>query len=145
MNSTYKLTPTRKFINLIMRVMIRYDLGPSGRHILKFKGRKSGRDYSTPVTLVQDNGQKWLVAPYGEVPWVKNVRAAGTVEFFRGGKTEKYSIQELAASESAPVLKKYVALEPITWSFFTARPESPVEDFVKEASLHPVFALKSLN
>jgi hypothetical protein len=28
--------------------------------------------YSTPITLVEASGQRWLVAPYGEVAWVRN-------------------------------------------------------------------------
>jgi deazaflavin-dependent oxidoreductase (nitroreductase family) len=144
MESTYKLTPIRKIINIIMRASIRWNIGPSGRHILVFKGRKSGKTYSTPVTLVQENGRSWLVAPYGEVSWVKNVRAAGSVELERGGKTMSYRIKELSPSESGPILKTYLPLEPITQPYFAARPESPVVDFVKEAAAHPVFALSNL-
>jgi len=144
MKTTYKLTPMRKIVNVVMRTMIRLDMAPAGMRILTFTGRKSGRTFSTPVTLVVDNGLAWLVAPYGEVPWVKNVRAAGIAEFHRGGKTEQYRVKELSGNESGPVLKKYVSIEPITQSFFTARPESPVEDFIREAAAHPVFALQSL-
>ena len=32
--------------------------------------------YSTPVTLVEERGLRWLVAPYGEVAWVRNARVA---------------------------------------------------------------------
>jgi deazaflavin-dependent oxidoreductase (nitroreductase family) len=144
MESTYKMTPVKKIVNAIMRASIRWNIGPSGRHILVFKGRKSGKIYSTPVTLVQENGRSWLVAPYGEVSWVKNVRAAGSVELERGGKSLSYRIQELPFSESGPILKTYLPLEPITQPYFTARPGSPVEDFVKEAAAHPVFALTGL-
>jgi hypothetical protein len=83
-------------------------------------------------------------APYGEVPWVKNIRVASVAEFHRGGKTKQYRVKEITGKESGPVLKKYVFIEPITQSFFTAGPDSPVEDFVREASAHPVFALHSL-
>jgi deazaflavin-dependent oxidoreductase (nitroreductase family) len=141
MESNYKMTPIKKIVNAIMRASIHWNIGPSGRHILFFKGRKSGKTYSTPVTLVQQDGRSWLVAPYGEVSWVKNVRASGIVELERGGKTLQYRIQELQPAESGPILKTYLPLEPITQPYFTVRPESPVEDFVNEAANHPVFAL----
>jgi deazaflavin-dependent oxidoreductase (nitroreductase family) len=144
MESKYKMTPVKKIVNAVMRASIRWNIGPSGRHILFFKGRKSGKTYSTPVTLVQQDGRSWLVAPYGEVSWVKNVRAVGSVELERGGKRLSYRIQELPSTESGPILKTYLPLEPITQPYFTARPESPVEDFVKEAADHPVFALNGL-
>jgi deazaflavin-dependent oxidoreductase (nitroreductase family) len=144
MTLTYKMTPIHRIANYVMRTLIRFDKGPSGRHILFYIGRKSGKQYSTPVTLVQKDGRSWLVAPYGEVPWVKNVRAVGTVEFERGGRRSQYCIQELPAAESGPVLKAYLPLEPITQPFFKARPDSPVDDFVKEADNHPVFALTGI-
>jgi hypothetical protein len=53
------------------------------------EGRTSGRHFSTPVTLVVDGEERWLVAPYGERNWVKNARAAGSVELSRAGKSEK--------------------------------------------------------
>jgi hypothetical protein len=53
-------------------------IGVAGRHtyLLGVRGRRSGRTYSTPIILVE-NGDRWLVAHYGEVSWVRNVRAAG--------------------------------------------------------------------
>ncbi len=143
MDTEYKMTPIKKMVNAIMRLSIGWNIGPSGRHILVFIGRKSGKEYSTPVTLVQRDGRSWLVAPYGEVSWVKNVRAAGVVELRRGGRMTRYQIKELQAVEGGPVLKEYLALEPITQPYFSARPDSPVDDFIREAANHPVFALTS--
>jgi hypothetical protein len=51
---------------------------------------------------------------------------------------------ELKAEESAPVLKKYLALAPITQPYFDARPDAPVESFSAEASRHPVFKLMAM-
>ena len=49
-------------------------------HLLTVRGRKSGLPRTTPVNLIEYQGRRWLVAPYGEVAWVRNVRAAGEVE-----------------------------------------------------------------
>jgi hypothetical protein len=43
----------RKIVNAVMRTMIRLDMSPAGMRVLTFTSRKSGRTYSTPVTLVQ--------------------------------------------------------------------------------------------
>ena len=71
-------------------------------------GRKTSHACSAPVSLVEENGQRCLVAPYGEVSWVRNARAAGEVRLSRGSKTERLKIRELDPQESAPILKKYL-------------------------------------
>ena len=59
----------------------------------------------------------------------------------RGRKVETVRLVEVAGQNSALVLKKYLALEPFTWPYFTARPDSPLEEFQAEADRHPVFLL----
>ena len=39
------------------------------------------------------------------------------------------------------MLKRYVREEPITRRFFNATPDSPIEDFILEASRHTVFRI----
>jgi hypothetical protein len=95
------------------------------------------------VTLVEEDGQRWLVAPYGEVNWVRNARTAGQVTLTRGHHCETVSIVELSPIEQAPILKEYLRRVPIVRPFFDARVSSPLEAFVAEASRHPVFRLAS--
>jgi hypothetical protein len=85
--------------------------------------------------------QRWLVAPYGPVPWVRNARAAGKIELTRRGTTQSYAVRELPPQQAGPVLKEYVRKAPITQPYFRARPDSPAEEFSAEAALHPVFEL----
>lgn len=142
MSKTYQVTPTVRFVNRVMRLMIRFSLAPREFYLLTVPGRKSGKLYSTPVALVEEGDQRWLVSPYGEVAWLRNARAAGQVMLSRGGKTETVKIVEQGPEASAPVLKQYLAKEGITQPYFDARPNSPLEAFVAEASRHPVFLLK---
>jgi hypothetical protein len=51
--------------------------------------------------------------------------------------------KEVGAQEAGPILKRYVRQVRITAPFFDARHTDPVEDFVAEASRHPVFRLTS--
>jgi deazaflavin-dependent oxidoreductase (nitroreductase family) len=137
----YQLNPRVRFVNRIMSQMIRWNIAPANSYLLSVRGRKTGNLYSTPVTIVQHNGQRWLVAPYGEVNWVRNARAAGQVTLSRGGKSESLALQELPPQERAPILKQYLPLEPIVQPYFNAKPGSPLEDFAAEAGRHPVFRL----
>lgn len=119
-------------------------LGIAGKtdYLLTVTGRKTGTPHSTPVTLVEEGGERWLVAPYGEVAWVKNARAAGRVTLSRGRRSETASIAELGPAESAPVLKAYIKNVAVTRPFFDAQPDSPLEAFVAEAPRHPVFSIR---
>jgi deazaflavin-dependent oxidoreductase (nitroreductase family) len=110
-------------------------------HILTVVGRTSGKRYSTPVLLVFLEGERWLVAPYGEREWVKNARAAGWVELTRALKTERVQVEEVGPERAAPVLRAYLRSTPVTARFFDCKRNAPLERFAEEAHRHPVFRL----
>jgi deazaflavin-dependent oxidoreductase (nitroreductase family) len=141
--ATFEQTRLRRLGNRLIAPLAR--LGVAGRrtHVLTVTGRKSGRRYSTPVQLVFLASERWLVAPYGPVEWVKNARAAGAVELTRARRTQRVRIEEVGADEAAPVLREYVRGTPIVRPFFDAGPGAPLEAFAAEASRHPVFRLSA--
>ncbi|MBI1736297.1 MAG: nitroreductase family deazaflavin-dependent oxidoreductase [Candidatus Rokubacteria bacterium] len=139
MARTYRLGAWRRLANVLVRVLL--GLGPPRTYLLTVRGRTTGRAYSTPVTLVEDAGARWLVAPYGEVAWVRNARAAGQVTLSRSRRSETVRLTELDARAAGPVLKRYATELAITRPFFDARPDAPVEAFVAEAPRHPVFRI----
>ncbi len=104
---TYQRTFTVRFINRVMETLVRLGAAPKDRYLLTVRGHKSGRLYSTPVTLVEADSQRWLVAPYGQVSWVKNARAAGQVTLARGRQAQVAAIVELAPVESAPMSSRF--------------------------------------
>jgi deazaflavin-dependent oxidoreductase (nitroreductase family) len=120
-------------------VLARAGVGPI--HLLTTRGSKSGRPHTIPVVPVDYDGKRWLVAPYGAVAWVYNVRAVGRVSLQYGCTTREYTGREVSADEAGPVLKRYVAIATKTRAQFKATQDSPVEDFVVEADRHPVFEL----
>jgi hypothetical protein len=137
----YRRPKFGRLVNKFVQAMIRLNIGPQGRHTLLVQGRRSGKWYSTPVTIVEEGGHPWLVAPYGEVAWVRDARAAGRVTLTRGQKAETLEIVQVGPAESAPMLKMYLAHEPITRPYFTVPPDAALEDFAAEAPRHPVFRL----
>ena len=108
------------------------------------RGRRSGRTYSTPVILVK-NGERWLVAPYGEVSWVRNARAAGQATLSRGRRREEIKLSEVGPQESAPVLREYLRHAKTVRSSFDASPDSALDAFVAEAGRHRVFRIESVS
>ncbi len=141
MAQRYGLTPPRRLLNAVLRVALPLGLGPANTYLLTVPGRRSGRRYTTPVTLVEHGGERWLVAPYGERAWVKNARAAGAVELKRGRDAQRIEVSELPADERGPILREYVERVPIVAKFFDAERGAPVETFAAEADRHPVFRL----
>ena len=80
MAKKYRVNGQIKFINKMMRFMIRINIAPKGFYLLTVRGRKTGHPYSLPVALVEHPESRWLISPYGEVNWIKNARAAGEVD-----------------------------------------------------------------
>lgn len=138
----YQVNGTVRFVNRLIARVIGWNIAPPHTYLLTVHGRKTGKPYSAPVSLVEHDGKRWLVSPYGQVNWVKNARATGEVNLFRGGKTEILKIEELDSKQSAPVLKEYLKLAGIVRPYFDARPNSPLEAFEAEALQHPVFLLE---
>jgi deazaflavin-dependent oxidoreductase (nitroreductase family) len=138
----YCLGLWRRLVNRFIGILLRLGVSPPHTYLLTVRGRKSGRLHSTPVTLVEEAGKRWLVAPYGEVGWVRNARAAEQVTLTRGRRFETVRIVELSAEDAAPVLQKYLAKVPVVRPFFDVTPKSSLRDFVAEASRHPVFRIQ---
>jgi len=141
MAKTYRLNFGARLINSVFRLMTRLGLGASYRYILTVSGRKTGRLYSTPVDVIEVAGDRWLVAGYGPVGWVRNARAAGEVTLSRGGRSEKLRIEEAAAGTAIPVLRAYIAEIKVTRPYFDANPDSPDDAIAAELERHAVFRL----
>jgi deazaflavin-dependent oxidoreductase (nitroreductase family) len=132
----------RRAGDAVVATLTRWGLVPH-TYVMTTIGRKTGQPRSTPVTLVEKNDQRWLVAPYGPVPWVLNARAAGRVTISRRGHARDYAITEIDPKQAGPILKDYLKIAGATKTYFEATKNSPVADFTAEASRHPVFELTS--
>lgn len=141
MAARYQRGLARRAGNGLVRMLLRLGLGPARTYLLTVAGRRSGAPRSTPVTLVEEGGRRWLVSPYGEVAWVRNLRAAGRGTLTRGARLETIAVREVKPEEAAAVLKLYVTRVPITRPYFDAKPGSGLDAFRAEAPRHPVFAI----
>ena len=141
MSRTYRLGPARRAVNFLMASMLQLGIGPKSIYFLTTKGRKTGQPRTTPVILVEADGQRWLVSPYGQVSWVHNVRAMPEVSLRRGRTTQALYAIEVGADAAGPVLKSYVRQVRVTAPFFDAKIDNPDPSFIAEADRHPVFQL----
>jgi deazaflavin-dependent oxidoreductase (nitroreductase family) len=63
--------------------------------LVTIRGRKSGLPRTTAIAVIEVSGRRWVWAPWGEVHWVRNLRAAGRATITVRGRKEEVSAIEL--------------------------------------------------
>ena len=124
---------------------------PAGPNVLlTIRGRTSGLPRSAPVAVVELHGRRWIIGAYGDVQWVRNLRAAGEADIRVRGRDERVVARELDSVEAtdfyARILPTYVARLPWFGRLFArvlfavAAPEVR-SDPERAAVTRPVFEL----
>jgi deazaflavin-dependent oxidoreductase (nitroreductase family) len=139
MAKTFQVNFATRMRDSLLMTLQRAGVNMGTMSLLTVRGRKSGQPHTVPVRLVEQDGQRWLVAPYGPVQWVRNLRVAGQATLTRGRRSESISVTELPAGESAPILKQYLIHVADVRPYFDVTRDSSLEAFELEAPRHPVF------
>jgi deazaflavin-dependent oxidoreductase (nitroreductase family) len=142
---TYRVTGVTRAVNAVYASRARRGRGPSFLYVLTARGRTSGTPRSNPVDVMSEGGRRWLVAPYGETNWTRNVRVAGEATISRAGRDERVRLTELPPSERVPILRRY--LEQVKWvrAYLDVTAESSDDELLAVAPGHPVFEITSLD
>ena len=131
--------------NAFMRSMLALGISLNGTTLITVPGRKTGRPQSTPITMVELNGQRYVQSPFGSVDWVRNLRAAGKATLSWGRRRETVIATELTPEQAAPVIKSILLHAPkVIRDYFDVTPESSLEDFIRDAPNHPMFAVQPI-
>jgi deazaflavin-dependent oxidoreductase (nitroreductase family) len=113
--------------------------------LITIRGRKSGEPRTTPVAIVDVDGRRWVWCPWGEVNWVRNLRAAGRATINVRGETEEVTARELAPSERIPffrdVLGRVARGIPFGMTFIRIVDGVDLKDPEEAAEGRPVFEL----
>lgn len=129
--------------NGLVALLTRLGISLLGSRVLRVRGRKTGRLYTTPVNLLTIDGQRYLVAPRGHTQWVRNLRVAGHGELQLGRRIERFTAVEVPLEQRPPILRTY--LRRWRWEvgifFGGVNADSPEADLVRIAPDHPVFAI----
>lgn len=85
--------------NPISRRLLRagVSLGPNA--LVTAPGRTSGVPRTTPLAIIDAGGRRWVWSPWGEVNWVRNLRAAGRATVTVNRRSEEVEVRELGAAE----------------------------------------------
>lgn len=137
MADTYQVTGQVRAVNRLTTWMARRGFGPSVE--LTTTGIRTGQPHTIPVSPIVIEGVEYLVSPYGERNWVKNVRANPAVTVRRGKTTRTVTLEELPIEEAAPVLVSYHAKEKYARRYMAVPDEPTVSDFLASADPFPVF------
>jgi deazaflavin-dependent oxidoreductase (nitroreductase family) len=120
--------------------VLRRGLRIGSQHLLTVRGRKTGEPRSTPISVAVIDGTRYIVAAFGDAAWVANVRAAGSAELSRGGRTEQVMLTELPIADRGPVLRAFLAQVRGGTRYFGS--QTP-DEIVAGAERYPVFRVGS--
>ena len=144
--------------NAVIRTLIRSGVRIGTFAVLTVPGRRTGQPVHVPLVVFSYDGNRYLVASYGGVNWVRNLRAAdGRAELRRGHTTEKIAAVELPPEQTGPILRFTLQTgppgipRPIVCIFrrFFVLPyldvdmNSSGDDFARSAVAHPVFLVQN--
>jgi hypothetical protein len=125
--------------------------------ILLVPGRSTGRPIHTPLVVFPDGENRYLVASYGVVNWVRNLRAAsGRAELVCRRRSQRITAIELPPQQGAPILRHSLVSGPpgiprlvvrlyrrlMVLPYLDVQMDSPLEEFERSVSTHPVFLIE---
>jgi deazaflavin-dependent oxidoreductase (nitroreductase family) len=85
--------------NPIARALMAAGVPMGFNALVTIPGRRSGLPRTTPLTIIEVAGRRWVMAPFGEVDWVRNLRAAGHATIAVGRRREEVTAAELGPAE----------------------------------------------
>ena len=137
------------FFNPLAQRMLGIGIPMGPNALITVRGRKSGEPRTTPVALIEIDGKRWVSSPFGDVNWVRNLRAAGQATLTIGRHEERVTATELSAQEKVgffrDLMGPFVRRIPLglgrlmLGSVLGAK--DIVDDPVGAAERHPVFEL----
>lgn len=113
-------------------------------HTLTVVGRRSGLARTTPLTVLEVGGQRYLCAGFPRADWAANARAAGAGVLHRGRRSERVRLVELSAEEARPIWRASAASGSGTDVMKEAGviTDGTPEEFESLAGVCPVFRLE---
>jgi deazaflavin-dependent oxidoreductase (nitroreductase family) len=140
MAKEYRTTTMTRVIGRVMSWLARRGWGPAT--ILTTVGRKTGTEHQVPVSPVELDGAEYLVAPYGAVGWVKNLRSQAQATLERGGEAVRITAHETTGEEAARVVAVYHAREGYARRYMDVPDDPDIADFLERIDHFPVFRVE---
>jgi deazaflavin-dependent oxidoreductase (nitroreductase family) len=97
------------FFNPIARCLLAAGVPMGPNALITVAGRTTRLPRTTPVTVVDIDGRRWVLAPFGEVNWVRNLRAAGRATLTVRRRHEQVTAAELPPAEAVTFFRDVLA------------------------------------
>ncbi len=136
------------FFNPVARLLLAAGVPMGPDVLITVRGRRSGLPRTTPVTICENAGRRGLISPFGEVNWVRNLRAAGRATIAVGRRREAVIAVELGPVEAVEFVRDVLAphaRRTRLGSWFVRNVDRiDIDDPVEAARGRPVFELHRL-
>ena len=144
---TQQLRPPRgiSVFNAIAKPLLAAGMPMSFNGLLTVPGRKSGVPRTTPLAIIDVDGRRWVWSPWGDVHWVRNLRAAGRATISVRRREEEVRAIELTPEQRLAFYRD--VLGPLARSmrggmwFIRALDGVDLNDPAKAAATRPAFEL----
>ncbi|WP_327587272.1 nitroreductase family deazaflavin-dependent oxidoreductase [Nonomuraea sp. NBC_00507] len=113
--------------------------------LLRTRGRHSGLPRTVPIATLRHAGHQWLVSPFGDTHWVRNLRAEARAELGRGHRFRPVRLVEVDDDRKLEILHAYrsaFGLVPFVRDAFDADAGAQPHVFAREAHRHPAFLIQ---
>jgi deazaflavin-dependent oxidoreductase (nitroreductase family) len=93
----------------LLQALLRAGLPIGPNALITIRGRKSGQPRTAGIAVIEVGGRRWIWAPWGEVNWVRNLRASGRATLTRRGRKEEITATELGPEEREAFFRDVLA------------------------------------
>lgn len=137
-------------LNPLVRRLLRIGMPMGDNALLTVRGRTSGEPRTFPITILEAGGRRYVFAAFGEVNWVRNLRAAaGEATLAQGRNRQPITAVELTPEDAAPILRtgltaamKIPMFGGMIGGWYGLTATSSPEDYLAAAREHAGFELR---
>src|SRR2546425_5420823 len=94
--------------NPVAKVLLAAGMPMGFNGLITIRGRKSGLPRTTLVAIIEVSGRRWVWAPWGDVHWVRNLRAAGHATITVRRRSEEIGATELDEPQRVAFFRDYL-------------------------------------
>ena len=137
-------------LNPLVHRLLRLGMPMGQNALLTVRGRTTGQPRSFPITILEAGGRRYVFAAFGEVNWVRNLRAAGQATIRQGRRDEAIVAIELSPEAAAPIMQtgleaaiRIKVFGPMVAGWYGITADSTPADYLASARIHPGFELQA--
>ncbi len=134
-------------LNPIAKVLLGAGVPMGFNGLITIPGRTTGLPRTTPLAIIEHEGRRWVWSPWGDVQWVRNLRAAGRATISMRRRQEEVVATELDPAQRIgffrDVLGPVARGMPFGVRFIRILDGVDLNHPLEAAEGHPVFELRA--